>query len=57
MKEKMIELQKLELLIQAKISELRANGYSDDEISEFLDSDETYIKFDNLSNEILDSLL
>ena len=57
MKDKLIELRELEIQIQTKISELRTKGYSDDEISKFLDSDETYIEFDNLSNQLLDNLL
>ena len=57
MTEKLNELYLLEKQVQNKISELRSKGYSDDEISKFLDSDETYKKFDELSDQILDGLL
>lgn len=57
MTEKLNELYLLEKRVQDKISELRSKGYSDDEIIKFLDSDETYKKFDELSNQILDGLL
>lgn len=57
MTKKLNELYLLEKRVQDKISELRSKGYSDDEISKFLGSDETYKKFDELSNQILDGLL
>ena len=57
MTDKLNELYTLETQVQAKISELRFKGYSDDEILGMLSCDEIYKKFDELSNQILDSLL
>ena len=56
MTNKLNELHLLETRVRAIISELRLKGYSDDEISKFLDRDETYKKFDKLYNQILDEL-
>lgn len=57
MDDKLNELFLLETQVQSKISELRLKGYTDDEISEYLNHDDTYKKFEKLSDQILDSLL
>lgn len=57
MTEKLNELYLLEKQVQDRISELRLKGHSDDEIAKLLACDETYKKFDNLSNQILNELL
>lgn len=56
MDDKLHELNLLETQIQSKISELRSKGYTDDEISEYLNCDETYKKFEEVMDQILDSL-
>lgn len=57
MDEKLNDLFLLEAQIQTKISELRINGYTDDEILEYLKCDITYKRFERLSDQIFDSLL
>ena len=44
MTDKLRELYLLEAQVQTKISELRSEGYSDDEIIKHLEQDETYKK-------------
>lgn len=57
MTDKLRELYLLEEQVQTKISELRNEGYSDDEIIKHLEQDETYKEFNELSDQIFDELL
>lgn len=57
MTDNFLELYLLEVQVQTKISELRSKGYSDDEIIKHLEQDETYKKFNELSDRIFDDLL
>lgn len=57
MTDKFLELYLLEVQVQTKISELRSKGYSNDEIIMRLEQDETYKKFNELSDQIFDELL
>ena len=57
MTDNFLELYLLEVQVQNKISELRNKGYSDDEIIKHLEQDETYKKFNELSDQIFDELL
>ena len=57
MTDNFLELYLLEVEVQTKISELRSKGFSDDEIIKHLEQDETYKKFNELSDRIFDDLI
>lgn len=50
------EMEIVESEVQARISELRKKGYSDEEILELLDKDEGMNKIDDLIDRIIENL-